>query len=260
MHDVAIVIPFYNAFRGVADSKWFKDSIESALHSEGSKQVILVDDGSTDGSLELACSYISRGAHVVISNNNHGVADALNRGIAAADAKYIATQGSDDLCKPEKARLQAAMLDEFHRLQMVGCFYWHCDQSGELIMDVTDVKTDPRDVALTLLSGKCKIGSPMFRKSLWEELAGFDEENFPRCAEDFDFFLRTAERDRLSIGVVPEILYGYRDTPESITKSPYFPDYFRALDMSRERRRSKCQQNSAQSRKNLDALSSQAMS
>lgn len=251
--DVGIVIPFYNAFRGHPDSTWFQDSIESALKSEGSRQVILVDDGSDDGSLELARKYTSQGVELVISAVNRGVAHALNLGIEAADAKYIATQGSDDLCKPEKSLLQSCFLDVHPELQMCGCFYWHCDQDGALIMDVTDVKTAPRDIGLTLLTGNCKIGAPMFRKSLWEELGGFDDVNFPRCAEDFDFFLRVAERDRLSIGVVPEILYGYRDTPNSITKSPFFPDYFRALDKSRERRKTLCKPNWGTSPKALQS-------
>lgn len=267
-YDVGIVIPVYNGFRGVSGSTWMLDSIESALHSDHPNFcVTVVDDGSTDGSLPFVHEMLNRdnrgkNIQVIEVNKNVGVGRALNIGIANTNAKYIATQGSDDLCKPERIRLQSDLLNANPDLQMAGCFYWICDENGELTGELTEeyMPTSRENAHLMLISGNCRIGSPMFRKSLWEELGGFDEHELGRCCEDFDFFLRTTERYPLGIEIVPEMLYGYRNSPISLTKEEHNSEYYLALNRSRERRRSQCQQNSAQSHKNLDASSSQAIS
>lgn len=240
MFDVGIVIPVYNGRRGIADSTWLVDSIESALHSDLKNLIVTVsDDGSTDDTREIVSKYVGDRLQLVTSEVNRGVAFALNAGIAATDAKYIAVHGSDDICKPEKARMQAAMLDALPNIQMVGCYYWMCRQDGTLIDEITDVSTDPADIRLDLISGNCKIGLAMFRKTLWEELGGFDSANFPRCCEDMDFFLRTVERYPAGISVVPELLYGYRRSAQQLTDVDYYGPYYTALELSRNRRREK---------------------
>lgn len=240
MYDVGIVIPVYNGRRGVDDSTWLIDSIESALDSDLKNLIVTVsDDGSTDDTRAIASKYVGERLQLVESGVNRGVAAALNMGIEATDAKYIAIQGSDDICKPEKARLQMAMIDESPNTQMVGCYFWLCRQDGTLIDEITNVSLDPADIRLDLISGNCKIGLAMFRKTLWEELGGFDEKNFPRCCEDMDFFLRTVERYPSGIAVVPELLYGYRRSAQQLTDVSYYGPYYRALEFSRERRKAK---------------------
>lgn len=240
MFDVGIVIPVYNGRRGIVDSTWLVDSIESALHSDLENFIVtVVDDGSTDDTVEVVSKYLGARLQLVHTGENKGVAAALNIGIKHTDAKYIAIQGSDDICKPEKARMQADMLDALPNIQMVGCYYWMCRQDGTLIDEITDVSTDPADIRLDLISGNCKIGLAMFRKTLWEEISGFDEANFPRCCEDMDFFLRTVEQYPAGITIVPELLYGYRRSAQQLTDENYYGPYYAALELSRNRRREK---------------------
>lgn len=230
-----IVIPVYNGFRGVPESNWLRDSIDSAINQDDvNAQVTIVDDGSNDGTLQFIRDRYLK-CQIIACQENLGVSHALNVGIDATDAEYIAVQGSDDLSCPDRLFRQGQVLDECPQSVMVGCNYSHIDQDATEIQRVTLYDQTPEDVRLTVLSGTCKIGSPMLRKDLWKLLGGFDEVNFPRCAEDFDFFLRTAER--YPIEIAPYHLYSYRDTPLSLTKNYFWGDYYRALDMSRARRR-----------------------
>lgn len=240
-YDAAMIIPFYNAFRGEPDSAWFKQSVESALASQHPNfAVVLIDDGSNDDSEVLAAWYAKRYApdvHLVTLKQNCGVAHALNCGIDYIDAEFIATQGSDDLSHPSRLAAQQRAFMDTEQLKIVGSHYDNIAEDGRLLEPCEHISAAPVDAYVNLISGICQIGSPMFRKSHWHELGGFDEVNFPRCAEDFKFFLDTAVRYPDGITVLQQNLYSYRRTPGSLTSNPYWPDYYRALNLNREGRK-----------------------
>lgn len=240
-YDAAMIIPFYNAFRGDPDNAWFVKSIESALASQhGNFAVVLIDDGSTDDSEGLAAWFAktyNQIVHLVTLERNCGVTHALNCGIDYIDAEFIATQGSDDLSHPSRLAAQQRALMDDDRLKIVGSHYDNIAEDGTVIEPCEHISGEPVDAYVNLISGICQIGSPMFRKSHWQELGGFDEANFPRCAEDFKFFLDTAVRYPDGICVLQQNLYSYRRTPGSLTSNPYWPEYYRALNLNREERK-----------------------
>lgn len=97
---VSILIPAYNAER------WVGDSIESALSQTWeNKEVIVVDDGSTDGTLELARQYES-GLVKVVAQENMGANVARNRALGLAQGTYLQWLDSDDLLAPDKIEKQ----------------------------------------------------------------------------------------------------------------------------------------------------------
>lgn len=243
-YDVGIVIPVYNGLRGVPESTWLRQSIKSALDSDHSSfEVVVVDDGSTDNSLEIAQEYVNDRMRVLAYLRNMGVATALNIGIRATDAKYIMPQGSDDIVTPDKARIMASYLDAHPECLMLGSYYWTCKEDDTVVDERCDLETDPEKIYYEVIAGNLCIGFPMYRKALWEELGGYDVVNFPRRCEDMDFALKVCEQHPGSIHVFPRLMTGYRDTPEALTKAKYFPDYYRALDNSRERRKNTCKPN-----------------
>lgn len=202
--------------------------------------MIIVDDASTDGTAELLRQY--RGnerVRIVTLEENRGVGYALNAGIRESDADFIATQGSDDICSADKLSRQAAVLRDDPEVKMAGSYYYVIDEAGEITGKITEEHCSSvvADIHTRLISGNCRIGAPLFRKSLWAELGGFSETDFVRYCEDYDFFLRTTERYPVGIAVVPELLYRFRNSPNSLTKNNYYAQFWAALEQSRERRR-----------------------
>jgi glycosyltransferase involved in cell wall biosynthesis len=97
---VSILIPCYNA------EKWLKQTIESALSQTWpNKEIIIMDDGSTDNSLQIARQYESAIVKV-ISQENRGGSAARNRALEYAQGDYIQWLDADDLLAPDKVECQ----------------------------------------------------------------------------------------------------------------------------------------------------------
>jgi glycosyltransferase involved in cell wall biosynthesis len=100
---VSIVIPCHNA------APWLAQTLESALgQTWKEKEVILVDDGSTDGSLAVAAGFEPRGV-TVVSQANRGASAARNHGLRLARGSFIQYLDADDLLAPDKVALQMEM-------------------------------------------------------------------------------------------------------------------------------------------------------
>jgi len=93
---VSILIPAYNA------EKWLGDTIRSALSQTWSnKEIIIVDDGSTDNTLGIAKTFEGRNVKV-ITQRNTGACGARNKALSLAQGDYIQWLDSDDLLDPNK--------------------------------------------------------------------------------------------------------------------------------------------------------------
>lgn len=89
---ISFIVPIYNA------EKYLIECIESILKQSISKEIILINDGSTDNSLNIALQYSQKYPFItVISGQNHGQSTARNKGIKIAKGKYIYFIDSDDI-------------------------------------------------------------------------------------------------------------------------------------------------------------------
>jgi glycosyltransferase involved in cell wall biosynthesis len=101
---VSILISAYNA------QEWIVETIQSALaQTWPNKEIIVVDDGSTDGTLHLARRFVSRGV-IVLSTENRGLAAGLNYAYQHSRGEYIQFLDADDLLAPDKIERQLAAL------------------------------------------------------------------------------------------------------------------------------------------------------
>src|SRR6267154_1483950 len=118
---VSVVIPVYNGERYLADA------IQSVLDQTYQKfEVIVVDDGSTDGSARVAKRF--GGAIRYVHQSNGGVSKARNTGITLAQGTYLAFLDQDDLWLPDKLAVQVAYLDSHPE---VGVVYCQCEVKGD---------------------------------------------------------------------------------------------------------------------------------
>ncbi|MDE6734856.1 MAG: glycosyltransferase [Desulfovibrio sp.] len=102
---VSIIVPVYNA------EKWLADCLESALgQTVADIEVIAVDDGSTDGSLEILRDFAARDPRlkVLVNEKNQGQAATRNRGIDVSTGRWLAFLDNDDLLAPDFCRVLLA--------------------------------------------------------------------------------------------------------------------------------------------------------
>jgi len=120
---VSIVIPAYNAER------WIADTLKSALAQTWEhKEIIVVDDGSTDGSVATARRFASSGVKLV-QQENRGPAAARNHAYRLSQGEYVQFIDADDLLSPDKIAEQIKVLDEGPP-RMLGICPWTYFQDG----------------------------------------------------------------------------------------------------------------------------------
>ena len=100
---ISVIVPMYNA------RLYIEEAIDSILaQTQPADEIVVVDDGSTDGGAELLARYGS--AVRVFRQDNAGSSAALNKGLAETSGDFVAFLDADDLWMPEKLQLQSATL------------------------------------------------------------------------------------------------------------------------------------------------------
>jgi glycosyltransferase involved in cell wall biosynthesis len=193
---VSVVIPVYNGERYLADA------IQSVLDQTYQNfEVIVVDDGSTDGSAEVAKKFGE--AIRYLHQANGGVCKARNTGIAAARGAYIAFLDQDDLWLSEKLGVQVAYLDSHLEVGAVYC-QSQVLENGEVRSDLYYIEL-VKDDLVGVMRGPCLLmTTTMIRREVLQKIGGFDEAFFGAGTEDMDLTLRLWEVAR--IVHLPQIL------------------------------------------------------
>jgi glycosyltransferase involved in cell wall biosynthesis len=185
MPRISVIIPTYQSVQ------FIQGAIDSVLQQTyRDYEVIVVDGGSTDGTLVVLNSYGNRIR--VIRQNGRGISNALNNGIAASNGEYIAFMGSDDLWVPNKLEVQCKFLQS--RSDRVGLVYSNVlffeDRNGKL--RTSRMKEFYRGKVIKHLLEKNFIpaSTVMIRKSCLEKVGYFDESL--EVCEDIDMWIRVA--------------------------------------------------------------------
>src|SRR5262245_55227910 len=122
---VTVVIPVYNR------EKYVAAAIESILAQTFSNfELLVIDDGSTDGSREVIQSFRDLHVHLVCNETNLGIPRTRNRGIQRAHGEYLAFLDSDDWAYPERLGKQVAFLDSHPEHAAVGAWVAWMDETG----------------------------------------------------------------------------------------------------------------------------------
>ncbi len=189
----SIIIPTYNR------AGFIEKAVESVLNQTCQDfELIVIDDGSTDGTVEilrnLSVSYASSqgGRLNVIAQENHGVAHARNRGIEQARGEWICFLDSDDWFLPEKLAVtkEAVRQNPDHKI-------FHTQEtwfrSGEVLPQKTK-HTKPNGYVYENAVEICSISisTACVHASVFADVGLFDEA-FEAC-EDYEFWLRTTHQ------------------------------------------------------------------
>lgn len=205
---VSVVIPAFNAER------WIDETLTSVRgQSHGALEIIVVDDGSTDGTAAVAGRHAAVDPRVrVVEQANAGVAAARNHGTRIATSDLLAFVDADDLWAPDKIARQLRSLEAAPDAALSYCWFACIDETGAII-DIPHQGKVEGDVLLRLFEGNF-IGngsSMLVRRAALERAGGFDSglraADAQGC-EDYLLFCRIAEHAPFVCVDAP--LLGYR--------------------------------------------------
>jgi glycosyltransferase involved in cell wall biosynthesis len=182
---VSIVIPAYNIERYIVGA------VESALaQTYRPLEIIVTDDGSTDGTKTLLEPYIAKGEVRYIYQKNKGIAGARNTAIRAAKGEYIALLDGDDLFLPEKISRQVAYLEEHPECDASYCGIWiFYDGAPDDVFKLNYTYYSGIDVFPNLLRKQfINPTTLVIRRTVFEKF-GFFDEKIGYC-EDWELCLR----------------------------------------------------------------------
>ena len=210
---VSVIIPAYNR------SDYIDQTVQSVLEqSYPNVELIVVDDGSTDGTYEKILGYGDR--LTLLSHNNHenrGQSAAINLGLGKAKGQYIAILDSDDYWAVNKLEIQVAFLEKYVDIGLVYTNGYGVDENGKVIYEIYDSShSEKNDPNLILLD--CYILLPLsslVKKEVFDRAGRFNVSY--RAAQDHDMLIRIAEITEFSY--LPECLFYYRRHGASISSN-----------------------------------------
>jgi glycosyltransferase involved in cell wall biosynthesis len=210
---VSVVIPAYNRVN------YIEQTIDSVLDQTYPEvQLIVIDDGSTDGTYEKIKAYGNRLELLTHPDHcNKGQSASINLGLRQTRGTYIAILDSDDYWAPEKLDVQVNFLEKNPDIGLVYTNGYAVNADGEIIYPMYgNNHRENNDTAAVLLD--CYILLPqnsLVRKSVYDK-AGFFEESY-RSAQDHDMLIRIAEITRFAY--LQDFLFFYRRHPGSISST-----------------------------------------
>jgi glycosyltransferase involved in cell wall biosynthesis len=198
-HLVSVIVPVYNGERFLAEA------LNSILAQNYDLiEVIVVDDGSTDGTSEVAAQY---GPDIrYVYQQNQGPPAARNTGLRMARGNLICFLDADDIWTDTKLELQLALLEQNPTAEIIlGRF-----KCWPLPMEYS------QDPAAHGARPVLSLGCALMRQSVFDKIGCFDESL--RCAEDWDWFLRAREAG-VSFLLHEDVVLLYRRHDHNVTNN-----------------------------------------
>lgn len=210
---VSVIVPAYNV------QKYISEALQSLVcQTWQSFEVLIVNDGSTDGTAEAVEPWCQRDPRFhLLSKPNGGLASSRNWGIRHARGEFIALLDADDRYLPQKLATHVEILQHHSEVGIVYSVSRIIRDDGRptwLTLSGRPIHSDP------LLAMLCKnfIGhgsNAIFRRALFDQIGGFNESL--RSCEDLDFWLKVAEQGSHRFYRHPQVLCEYRVRPSGLS-------------------------------------------
>jgi len=224
MPSVSCIIPVFNGERYLSEAL---DSVYAQTLQPA--KIIIVDDGSTDGTVDLIAALPNEIEK--IRQENKGPAAARNAGLRRAETEFVAFLDADDLWHKEKSQRQLARFEACPDLVLVTAHsqnFWEPELKDEELALQQSPAAKPQVGA---------SGTAMVRRSLFDRVGYFDAENTHRDYHDWLFRLR---EQGAAVEIMTDVLLFRRMHDHNLSRDRTTTDHdnmFRALKASLERRR-----------------------
>jgi glycosyltransferase involved in cell wall biosynthesis len=214
---VSIVIPCYN------QAEFLPEAVESVLKQVyRDYEIVIVNDGSTDNTKEVARDIVMYNPHVkikVLEQDNQGLSAARNNGIRDSAGEYILPLDADDLIRPDMLEKMTTLLDSDPSVAIAYCDVIHFGMVEERIVAAEYNFTK-------LIHGNQLNYCSLFRRKAWETVGGY-KPLMKWGYEDWEFWISCGEKGFFAKRI-PKFLFMYRTRYNSM--------YAKALANDRELR------------------------
>ena len=216
---ISVVLPVYN------HEKYVSEAIESVLNQTYvSLELIIIDDGSKDRSLDIIHRYSEDSRVTIIEQENMGAHNAINRGLALAKGKYLAILNSDDAYEPDRFEKMIAAIEKDPELGFCCSYISVVNNKGKVLgvkegwknMEPWPVSHSERSLSHEGFTGNLLIcnfisttSNFFFRREVYEKHGGMRNLRF---VHDWDFALRIAADTKCTIIEEPLMRYRVHDT------------------------------------------------
>lgn len=204
---VSVIMPVYNA------EKYIKETIDSILKQTFvNYEFLIIDDGSSDKSLEIIRSYNDSRIKVFKNEKNIGYVQTLNKLLKLAKGEYIARQDNDDISLPKRLEKQVRYLDKNTDIGVCGSnAFIFGSKKKKTLLPISDNEIR----AYMIFNNPMLHPSIMFRKSLFTEnkIPYYDESLCP--AEDYAMWFEISKKSKLSNLAEPLLMYRWHDNNAS---------------------------------------------
>lgn len=201
---ITIGMPIYNA------GPYLADAIRSVFaQTYQDWELILVDDGSTDGSLEIARSVTDPRVRVIADGVNRRLPARLNQIVAEARHPYIARMDADDLMSPTRLAKQLQVLQANPQIDLVStgvCSISNDKQPLGMRLYVNKAALTLNDV---LLGRSGVVHASVLARKDWFERNRYDESQ--QLTEDYELWVRAFLKNDFAVRLIEEPLYYYRE-------------------------------------------------
>lgn len=207
---LSIVMPVFNS------EKYVGTAIESILkQTYNDFELIIIDDGSTDGSLKIIKSFKDKRIRIIINDSNRGIVYSRNRGLQEAKGKYIGMFDSDDVAHSSKFEEQIEFLEKNKDFGMVGSWVRIIDEMGNLTGKNWKLTASSEMIPAIMLFKNYFLQSAVLYRSECISKYRFQEDF--EIGEDYKIWLEIIADYR--VWNIQKYLVQYRVHPQSSTSN-----------------------------------------
>ncbi|WP_071605077.1 glycosyltransferase family 2 protein [Anaeroarcus burkinensis] len=192
------------------------DAIESILHqSYRNLEILLIDDGSTDGTLDILFDFakLDKRVAVISDGKNRGISYRLNQAVQLSQGRYFARMDGDDISFPSRLEKQLLYINRHPDIDVVGTGLVTFKSNGELTGAFPLFEKHEKIIA-RIWSGVYLAHATWFGKKEW--FMRFPYRSSYDGAEDQDILRRAYKTSRFA--AIDEVLYAYRQDGASFNK------------------------------------------
>lgn len=202
----SVLLPNYN------NASFLKEAIDSVLNQSFTDfELVIIDDGSTDNSIEIIKSYADSRVILIEKEKNSGIVDSLNLGLKHCNKKYILRMDGDDISVPDRFEKLVTFMEKHPQIGV-------CSSSLQLfgaLNEVRNVDRGSKRLKAGMIHGTTVPHAPcIMRTSILKENNIQYRNDHPHM-EDYDLFFRM--KNITNFENLKDILYLYRITGSNVT-------------------------------------------